>query len=199
MNKQEFLEQLRRGISGLPQEDIEERLTFYSEMIDDRIEEGLSENEAVSEIGSVDTVISQILEDTPLVKLVKQKIRPKKRISAWEIVFLILGSPIWLSLIIAAFAVVISVYAAVWSLIIALWSVFVSLAAAALGGAAGGIWFAVTAKAVTGLAAAGTGVFCAGLSVFMFFACKAATKGILLLTKKAALGIKGCFINRREA
>lgn len=199
MNKQEFLEQLRRGISGLPQEDIEERLTFYSEMIDDRIEEGLSENEAVSEIGSVDTVISQILDDTPLVKLVKQKMRPKKRMNAWEIVFLILGSPIWLSLIIAAFAVVISVYAAVWSLIIALWSVFVSLVAAALGGAAGGIWFAVTAKAVTGLAAAGTGVFCAGLSVFMFFACKAATKGILLLTKKAALGIKGCFMNRREA
>lgn len=199
MNKQEFLEQLRRGISGLPQEDIEERLTFYSEMIDDRIEEGLSENEAVSEIGSVDTVISQILEDTPLVKLVKQKIRPKKRISAWEIVLLILGSPIWLSLIIAAFAVVISVYAAVWSLIIALWSVFVSLAVAALGGTAGGIWFAVTAKAVTGLAAAGTGIFCAGLSVFMFFGCKAATKGILLLTKKAALGIKGCFMNRREA
>ena len=199
MNKQEFLEQLRRGISGLPQEDIEERLTFYSEMIYDRIEEGLSENEAVSEIGSVDTVISQILDDTPLVKLVKQKMRPKKRMNAWEIVFLILGSPIWLSLIIAAFAVVISVYAAVWSLIIALWSVFVSLVAAALGGAAGGIWFAVTAKAVTGLAAAGTGVFCAGLSVFMFFACKAATKGILLLTKKAALGIKGCFMNRREA
>lgn len=199
MNKQEFLEQLRRGISGLPQEDIEERLTFYSEMIDDRIEEGLSENEAVSEIGSVDTVISQILDDTPLVKLVKHKMRPKKRMNAWEIVFLILGSPIWLSLIIAAFAVVISVYAAVWSLIIALWSVFVSLVAAALGGAAGGIWFAVTAKAVTGLAAAGTGVFCAGLSVFMFFACKAATKGILLLTKKVALGIKGCFMNRREA
>lgn len=199
MNKQEFLEQLRRGISGLPQEDIEERLTFYSEMIDDRIEEGLSENEAVSEIGSVDTVISQILDDTPLVKLVKQKMRPKKRMNAWEIVLLILGSPIWLSLIIAAFAVVISVYAAVWSLIIALWSVFVSLVAAALGGAAGGIWFAVTAKAVTGLAAAGTGVFCAGLSVFMFFGCKAATKGILLLTKKVALGIKGCFMNRREA
>lgn len=199
MNKQEFLEQLRRGISGLPQEDIEERLTFYSEMIDDRIEEGLSENEAVSEIGSVDTVISQILEDTPLVKLVKQKMRPKKRMNAWEIVFLILGSPIWLSLIIAAFAIVISVYAAVWSLIIALWSVFVSLVAAALGGTAGGIWFAVTAKAVTGLAAVGTGIFCAGLSVFMFFACKAATKGILLLTKKAALGIKGCFMNRREA
>ncbi len=43
MNKQAFLTQLRKGLSGLPQEDIEERLAFYSEMIDDRIEEGLSE------------------------------------------------------------------------------------------------------------------------------------------------------------
>lgn len=47
MNKQEFLVKLRKGLSGLPKEDIEERLTFYSEMIDDRMEEGLSEEEAV--------------------------------------------------------------------------------------------------------------------------------------------------------
>ena len=46
MSKQEFLEQLRRGRSGLPREDIEERLTFYSEMLEDRMEEGLSEEEA---------------------------------------------------------------------------------------------------------------------------------------------------------
>ena len=39
MNKQEFLMRLREGLSGLPQNEIEERLTFYSEMIDDRIEE----------------------------------------------------------------------------------------------------------------------------------------------------------------
>ena len=48
MNKQEFLSQLRKGLAGLPQNDIEERLAFYGEMIDDRIEEGLSEEEAVS-------------------------------------------------------------------------------------------------------------------------------------------------------
>lgn len=46
MSKQEFLEQLRRGLSGLPREDIEERLKFYSEMLEDRMEEGLSEEEA---------------------------------------------------------------------------------------------------------------------------------------------------------
>ena len=52
MTKREFLAQLRKGLSGLPQDDIEERLTFYGEMIEDRKEEGLSEEEAVSAVGS---------------------------------------------------------------------------------------------------------------------------------------------------
>ena len=103
MSKQEFLVQLRKGLSGFPQEDIEERLTFYSEMIDDQMEEGIMEEDAVSRIGSVDTIISQIKADIPLAKLVREKITPKKHLKAWEIVLLVLGSPIWLSLLIAAF------------------------------------------------------------------------------------------------
>ena len=34
MNKDQFLEELRKKLSGLPQEDIDERVAFYSEMID---------------------------------------------------------------------------------------------------------------------------------------------------------------------
>ncbi len=33
MNKQEFLTDLRKALSGLPQDDIEERIAFYGEMI----------------------------------------------------------------------------------------------------------------------------------------------------------------------
>ena len=73
MNKQEFLTRLRKGLSGLPQEDIEERLTFYSEMIDDRIEEGLSEEEAVAAIGSPDEIAEQIIGEIPIKKIVKEK------------------------------------------------------------------------------------------------------------------------------
>ena len=50
-NKQAFLESLRKNLSGLPQEDVEERVMFYSEMIDDKIEEGLSEGEHVTVTG----------------------------------------------------------------------------------------------------------------------------------------------------
>ena len=54
MNKEEFLSELRTKLSGLPQEDIEERISFYSEMIDDRMEDGISEEEAVE--GMLSTV-----------------------------------------------------------------------------------------------------------------------------------------------
>lgn len=199
MNKQEFLAQLGNGLSGLSQDDIEERLTFYSEMIDDRIEEGVSEDEAVREMGSVKAVAAQILADTPLTKLVKEKVKPSRTLRTWEIVLLVLGSPIWFSLLIAAAAVVFSVYVVIWSVVVALWSVEVSFAACSLGGIAAAVMFAVQANGVTGLAMLGVGLFLAGLFIFFFFGCRAATKGMLLLTKKVAQGIKRMLVRKEGA
>ena len=85
MNKEEFLNALRSALAGLPQEDIEERLAFYSESIDDRVEDGLTEEEAVEAIGTVDEVRDQIMAEIPLTKLVREKMRPKGRLRAWEI------------------------------------------------------------------------------------------------------------------
>ena len=45
MTKQEFLFELAMGISALPEDVADEHLSFYSEMIDDRIEEGFSEED----------------------------------------------------------------------------------------------------------------------------------------------------------
>jgi len=199
MNKQAFLAELRKGLSGFPQGDIEERLSFYSEMIDDRMEEGLSEKDAVNAIGSVDTIISQIIAGTPLTKLVREKIKPKKRLRAWNIILLVLGSPVWLSLLIAAFAVILSLYASLWAVIISLWAVFGSLIGCALGGIAAGAGFAFGGNGLSGIAMIGAGVVCAGLSIFLFYGCKAATKGTLLLTKKIVLWLKNCFMKKEEA
>ncbi|MBR5314835.1 MAG: DUF1700 domain-containing protein, partial [Clostridia bacterium] len=77
MTKLEFLFRLEQGLCGLPKEDVKERINFYAEMIDDRVEEGLSEEDAVREIGETDEIISQIINDTPLTKIVKEKIKPK--------------------------------------------------------------------------------------------------------------------------
>lgn len=199
MNKQEFLSALKIKLSGLPKQDIEDRLNFYSEMIDDRMEEGLSENAAVLDIGSVNEIAAQIIADIPLTKIVKERIKPKKRFKTWEIVLFALGSPIWLSLLIASIAVIISLYSALWSVIISIWAVFVALVASAFGGAAGGIVFAFVGHPLTGFALIGTSLICAGLAIFLFFGCKVATKGILLLAKKMVLCIKKCLIKKENA
>ena len=51
MNKNEFLSLLSDGLSGrMTAGEINEHINFYSEAIDDRIEEGLSEDAAVLDI-----------------------------------------------------------------------------------------------------------------------------------------------------
>ena len=120
MTKQEFLASLREGLRGLPPADIEERIAFYDEMIDDRMEEGLTEEEALAELGSVESVIAQITAETPLVKLVKEKVRRERKRSGKGLTTVLwaLGSPIWVSLLLAAFAVVLSLLVTLWALAI---------------------------------------------------------------------------------
>ncbi len=199
MNKQDFLTQLRNKLSGLPQNDIDERLNFYSEMIEDRMEEGLSEEEAVAAAGSVEEIVAQILSDIPLVKIAKEKVKPKRRLSALEIVLLVVGSPVWLSLLVAVFAVIFSLYVALWAVVICLWAVFVSVAACALCGIVVGVAFALGINKLTGIALIGSGILCAGLAIFLFYGCKAATKGTALLAKKMVLGMKRCFVKKEGA
>ena len=199
MNKQEFLKELRKGLCGLPTEDIEERIIFYSEMIDDRMEDGLSEEEAVLAIGSPEEIAAHIIAETPFVKIAKERIKAKRRLGAGEIVLLALGSPIWLSLGISLFSVILSLYISLWAVIISLWSVFASFAGCAFGGVAACVILAVAGNGASGIAILATGLICAGLSIFMFYGCRAVTNGALVPAGKLAMRIKNCFIKKEAA
>ena len=95
MDKIAFLEILQKKLSCLPQSDIDKTVDYYSEMIDDRMEDGTSEEEAVASLGDIDGIVSQILADTPLPRIVGSSLRPRRALRAWEIVLLILGFPLW--------------------------------------------------------------------------------------------------------
>lgn len=199
MTKQEFLAELRARLSALPVGELEERIAFYSESIDDRIEEGISEEEAVTALGTVDKIAAQILAEIPLAKIVKERVRPKKHLGAWAITLLAVGSPIWLALLIAAFAVLLSVYVSLWSVVVSLWATFGALAGTAFGGVLGGTAFALGGYPTAGLAVLSAGLVCAGLSIFGFYGCRMATKGAAILTKKIAIGIKIAFVGKESA
>ena len=198
MTKLNFLFELRDKLSSLPKEDIEERLNFYSEMIEDRIEEGLSEEEAVAAIGTTDEIAKQIISDTPFTKIAKEKLKQKNKPKIWGIILLVLGFPLWFSLLIAAFAVAFSLYISLWAVIISFWAVFAAIIGCAVGGIISGIIFAVNGNLLTGIAMLAAALACAGLSIFAFFGCKLATKGILLLTKKVIIYTKSLFIKKGE-
>ena len=198
MKKLDFILTLHNRLLCLPEDVADEWLLFYSEMIDDRMEEGLSEEEAVAAAGSMDEIVQQIIAETPLAAIAKKSLKPKRRLNALEIVLLILGFPIWFSLLLSGFAVVFSIYVVLWSVIISLWAIFVSVAISSIAVIVAGIILICTGNALTGVAMFGAALICAGLSILMFFGCKAATKGILLLTKQIGIWIKNCFIKKGE-
>lgn len=198
MLKSEFLNALRSGLAGLPQEDVEERLSFYGEMLDDRMEEGLSEEEAVAAIGPVERVVDEIIAETPLKKIVKEKIKPKRQLKAWEIVLLVLGFPLWFPLSIVASVLILVFYIVLWVLVICLWAIEIALWACALCSAAAGVVSMARGEVGFGIMLFGAGLFLAGISIFLFFGCKAATVGTAKLAKKIVHGIKKLFVGKEK-
>lgn len=195
MTKQEFLAALGGALSALPQKEREERLSFYGEMIDDRIEEGLSEEDAVAAVGPIDAAAAVIPGERAPAAVIKED-KPKRK--TWQTVLLILGAPVWAPLLIAAAAVVFAGFVVLWALIVSLWAVFTALAVSGVSGIILGIFNVVGAR-MAGLGLLGAGLFCAGCAIFLFFACKAATVGAARLTKKFALWLKKRFTKKEEA
>lgn len=198
MNKSEFLDKLGDRIHLLPEDDIQKSLEYYGEIIDDCIEDGLTENEAVARLGNMDEIVSQILSEVPLAKIVKKRASERKKTNAATVVLLILGSPIWISLIAAVFSVLLAAYASLWAGVISLWACFGATVGTAFGGTVGGIALVFIDSAPVGLSLLGASLVCAGLSILFFFVCRAATVGMCILTKKIVLGIKFCFVGKEK-
>ena len=190
MTKMQFLMALHDALSGLPRDEVEERLNFYSEMIEDRMEEGLQEEDAVAAAGSIEEITAHILAEVPLMKLAREKIKPKRKLKTWEIVLLAIGSPIWATLLIGAAAVVLSVYAGLWSVVISLWAVFAALIGSCAGGVVYGIAYICAGSAGMGIALTGLALVAGSLGIYLFFGCKVATKSAVALAKLFALSIK---------
>ncbi len=63
MTRSEFLNTLYRKLPGMSREEAEQYLTYYAEMLADRMEEGMTEEEAVASMEDVDAIAQRILQD----------------------------------------------------------------------------------------------------------------------------------------
>lgn len=202
MTKDEFLGLLRKELSGLPEADVQKSLDYYSEMISDRMEDGIDEEAAVEAIGKPSEAAKSILSEISLPKLIKKKITPKRSLRVWEIVFLIIGSPLWLSILIVAAVIVLSVYIVMWSVVLVMYALTLSLATILLAGLVSivfsflGSFGSFGSVIISDIAQLGIGLFCGGLSILMFFASNYLARIVVVLGKKILLGIKRCFIGK---
>lgn len=199
MNKTEFLYAIRAHISQLPPQDIQRSLDYYIEMIDDRMEDGMTEEQAVDAMGPVDEIAAQILMDTPLPHLVKAKLRPSRTLRTWEIILLILGSPVWFPLLLAAAVVLLAVYIVIWSVIIVLYAAEITLGTTAIASLLSTFLLIATAKSLQALLFFGAALICAGATVLFFFVCKQTTVALAKLTRAIVRAIKRKFIQGGNA
>ena len=174
MNKQDFLSKLCQKLSPLSRKEREERILFYGEMLDDRIEDGMTPEQAVASIGTPEEIAARILHDCP----------PKRRanLRPWIIVMLAVGAPLWLVLFLAAAIVALALGILLWVVVAVCWVVFAALLLSAFAAVNAGIGMAIFGRFPTGVVMVGAGLICAGVAILVFYLCKLFTKGACRLS-----------------
>ena len=199
MNKEEFLRELEKRLSQLPASEREKSLAFYAEMIDDMTEDGMSEEEAVERLGPVQKIAEGILLDAPITTLMKTRTKPKHRLHWWEIILIIVGSVVWLPLLIAVVCTVLCIYGAIWGVIVAVFGVVLALVLTALA-----IPFAMlfAANFVAGPAGIAMGIgamlVLGGLAVLVFVGAWKLAKYLGKLAGAFGRWLKRLFIRKEE-
>lgn len=196
MNKAEFIAKLEDKLRGLPQSDINKSLDYYSEMIDERIDEGMDENEAVAQLGDINDIATQILMETPLPELVKAKAKAKSKISAGEAALLAMGSPLWITLLIAAAIVALAVYVIIWSFIGAVYCGIVAMAAEGALCLVAGVSYLIKNSMQNGLLLVGLCPLFIGGALMLLPPANCLAKQIIKLSRSVVIWVKSIVVGR---
>jgi len=189
MNKEQFLAAIQQGLTGLNKQDLDQTIDYYREMIDDRIEEGLTEEQAVEAMGPSQEIVAQVLADTSFAKLIKSTSSKKRDMRPWEITLLIVGSPIWGSLLLGAASLLFGLYVLIWSGVLLLYAADLCFASAGLGVVAS-LFLLFTGQPVQALLFFGAGLVGAGIAIPVFFGCNKAALGVVKLSKAFVIRLK---------
>ena len=198
MNRAEYLDEIKSKLLGLSESDIDKALEFYKEALDDRMEDGLSEEQAINAVGTADEVADQILMDTPLPKLVSATVKPKRAMRAWEIVLLILGAPLWIPLVITVFALALTVVCVIFSLIIAVVAIVFAFIVGGLAALIAGLVGFIAGDGIVALAKFGTALIMIGAGALLFLPCKSLVLWLIELCGRFFKWIKKQFVRRKN-
>jgi len=173
VNKQQFFNFLRHEIRSLPKGEQEKAIFYYREIIDDSMEEGLTEEDAVARLGNPADLVREIFISSDERRKASIPTGRKVLIS----ILLALGFPIWGSLLLVLLSLVLVAFILAWVPLIVLGSM-------ALAFFLSGIWaiigspFMIAASAPAGIAQLGAGIAVLGLSILSVIALCYTFKGV---------------------
>ena len=197
MTKADFLQLLERALAQLPEEERRQNLEYYSELLDDMLEEGMTEAEATAKLGSPGQIAQSILQEMPLSKLVSTRMKPQSGWTPLAIILAVVGSPVWVPLLLAAAAVVLGLFVSIWALGLAAVAVVLGLAVIVVAAPIVAIRAAVLTLPL-GLILLGAGLVLLGLCVLGGLMAVELCKLLWQLTVWLGHKIKGLFIRKEE-
>ena len=129
MNKTQFCALLENKLKPyLSPKEMYKTLNFFEEMIDDRIDEGLSEEEAVSQLGDIDIIVDQILDEHNIgkkqTKLVWRFV-PRKIPTELGFIITILLLPVWITIFALGASLFIVILSIIFSIVLTIIAIFI--------------------------------------------------------------------------
>lgn len=201
MLREEYLSQLREKLTQNNIQGIDAMIEFYGEAIDDRIEDGMSEEDAVAAMEDTDSIVKNAKLDKPIASLMADKVKEKHKEASSSghgtlfTVLAIVGFPIWFPLLIAFFAVIFSLYISMWAVVVSLYSVELSFGVASLASLFGiAAYFMGQIPLETAIALLGCSLLFAGLAIILWRPIVALTKWMIKLIKVVFRAIKSMFV-----
>ncbi|MEI6131951.1 MAG: DUF1700 domain-containing protein [Bacillota bacterium] len=132
MTKELFLKELKAKLIKLPQTDRENAISFYTEYIDDALENGKTMEELEKALGKPDDVAAKIIADY---SVNRAKEKPsltngfKALIAVLGVFAIPIAAPAAIAIVAIIFALLITVFSVAFSLIMAAFGLFVAVAA----------------------------------------------------------------------
>ena len=182
MTKSDFFNSLKESLKPLSKGECNKFIIYYEEIIEDYKESGLTEEEAVDKLGYTHSISNVILSDQDNVDI---KISPFNNYII-NILLLVLGFPLWGSLLLAVALLILSANIIIWCIPfitgVSSTAFFIAALVSIIGAP-----FMVGDILSVGIMQLGVGIALIGISILLAFLTVFLSRKFIVITKKLSL------------
>ena len=184
MTKTTFIDTLRELLQSLNEDECNKFISYYEEIIEDYKENGLTEEEVIKKIGTPQSIADNILSEQNSINIKVPSFSSK----ILNVILLILGFPLWGSLLLALVLLILSVYIIIWCIPFTTGASSIAFFVAALISIIGSPFMMADVLTV-GIVQLGLGVSSVGLSILLGCITIYLSKKLVIITKKLTFKI----------